>query len=212
MPATYAEVDEATRDLVHEVMEAHHEPLCVEGVKLDLVFAYAPVDEETGIKVGDALKHRGVRALAIARVVKLKDRAKGMGDGEIEIDGDDWQEYSRAERIALIDHELHHFVLDRDRKDEVKRDDLGRPRLKIRQHDFDIGGFYEVVARNPTHAFEGRAVIRVAGEMTQLELPFEDDERDESFNASQAAFKGEVAAALQPLIDSGYVFTAGAAE
>ena len=40
-----------------------------------------------------------------------------------------------AERRALLDHELHHLELKRDKKDRIRKDDLGRPLLRMRKHD-----------------------------------------------------------------------------
>lgn len=175
MGTSYKRADRETEDLVSEVAEKHHPELCTEGVKYDLLFAYGAVDEGTGFKVDDALKKNGLAALALIRVVNLRDRAKGCGDAEIRIDADRWPEFDDAQKWALIDHELEHLVLCRDRELEVKRDDLSRPKLKLRPHDFEIGGFVRVIRRHGDVAFEARSVKSVAKGLRQLELFSEEE-------------------------------------
>lgn len=182
MPTTYQQAPPEIVELVTEVAESFHPELCTEGVKYDLLMAYGPVDENTGCKTDDALKKNGIAAAAIVRVIGLRDRAKGCGDTEIAFDGDRWIDYSDAERRALIDHELTHLRLSRNKADEAKRDDLGRPKLKLRPHDFEIGGFASVIHRHGRQALELQSLRKVGEGLRQLELRFDDDSSpDEEF-------------------------------
>lgn len=146
--ATYARADAEALRIVKDQMEKYHSELLDAEVTIDVLFAHASVDEN-GDQKGVALKHHGYRAAAVVRIVSLKDRTKGMADAEIVIDGDEWPTIPDDQRDALIDHELTHLELKLD--DEtglVVRDDLGRPKLKMRLHDWQFGFFDAVVRRH----------------------------------------------------------------
>jgi hypothetical protein len=130
-------------------------------VKIDYLFAFADVDETTGEIAGDALKWHGVKALGIARKLSAKDRAKGLGDAEICIDGDWWANADDKERAALLDHELHHIC------GTDKMDDLGRPVIKMRKHDYQFGWFSIIAARHGQFSQEqqqAKAMMEVSGQ------------------------------------------------
>ena len=55
---------------------------------------------------------------------------------------------------ALLDHEVAHLELVRDDAGKVKTDDAGRPRLRIRPHDYQTGGFWDVIERHKEAACE----------------------------------------------------------
>lgn len=173
MPTTYQKAPHDVAELVDETASRFHTDLVKAGVRYDLMFAYGPCDDETGEKLDDPLKLRGVACLAIVRVVNLRDRAKGMGDAEIAFDADRWPDLTPQQREALVDHELEHLVLKRDRQDEVKLDDLGRPKLAIKTHDFDVGGFYSVIRRHSA-AIELESLARVGERLRQREFEFAD--------------------------------------
>lgn len=88
-------------------------------LKIDYVFAHGTRDDD-GKLIGDAIKHHGVKALSLCRIVSLKDRAKGLGDAEIVIDADWWKKAPSEELAAVVHHELYHL------KPTGKTDDLGR--------------------------------------------------------------------------------------
>jgi len=111
-------------------------------VKIDYVFAFPDLDETTGEPINFALTKGGLKALGIARKIPLKDRAMGRGDAEISLDGYWWQHTDEEEQRALLDHELTHIFA------TAKRDDLGRPIIKLRKHDVEFGWFNCVAARH----------------------------------------------------------------
>lgn len=127
--------------------EAHATTLAAK-VRIDLVFAFPDYDETTGEPINDALTHGGVKALGVTRKTSLKDRAKGLGDAEICLDGEWWKSADEPEQRALLDHELHHLVA------TDKRDNLGRPIIKLRKHDFDFGWFTVIAERHGLHSQE----------------------------------------------------------
>lgn len=134
--------DESVTDIAADLINLYHEELAARKVKIDYVFAFAERDEVTLEVTGNALTKNGCKALGIARKISLKDRALGRGDAEIAIDGDWWQDADEAERSALLDHELHHLIA------TEKRDDIGRPIIKLRPHDYEFGWFRVVAARH----------------------------------------------------------------
>lgn len=145
---TFQKCPKAVVDLARDVMCEHetNQPLLDAHVTIDFVFAFADQDDD-GKLLNDALKLHGVRALAIARKIPLKDRAMGRADAEICIDGDWWKEALEKEQRALLDHEIHHLMVKIDKRGLV-RDDLGRPVIQLRKHDYQFGWFKIIAERN----------------------------------------------------------------
>ena len=135
-----------------------HQPLIAAKAKIDYVFAYGDRDDK-GELLNDALKKNGMKALGIPRKISLKDRALGRGDAEIAIDGDWWTEATSEERKALLDHELHHLAVKIDERGIVM-DDLGRPKLQLRHHDYEFG-FFRVIAARHGNASQERIQAKV---------------------------------------------------
>ena len=167
---TYKKDTGDINDIAQVVLRKHesHAPILERKVRIDFLFAFGDRDETTGGLVGPALKHQGVQATGLCRKVNIKDRAKGMGDAEITVDGDWWNETATPEQQeALLDHELHHIAV------SDKNDDLGRPVIKLRKHDFQFGWFTIVAQRNGQHAQEriqAKAMMEVAGQFYWPEI------------------------------------------
>lgn len=140
-------------------------PLIDAEIKIDFVFAYPDLDETTGEPKGDALKKNGVKALGITRKLPLKDRAMGRADAEIALDGAWWEKAPGAEQRALLDHELFHLV------PTGKRDDLGRPLLKLRPHDYEFGWFEAVANRHGNASQERQQAQRLIDQSGQFFWP-----------------------------------------
>lgn len=140
--STYTKCPQEVIDLANKILvsKPRHKGLLDFRVKIDFVFAHAERDEKTGEPIGVALKHHGVRALGIARRLGLKDRAMGRGDCEVCLDADWWDEAPERQREAVLAHELTHFEVKIDKRGVVK-DDLNRPKINIRPHDYDHGHF-----------------------------------------------------------------------
>lgn len=154
-------------------IERYHGHLRDNGVTIDFLFAHAKTNQNGDVEDA-ALKLNGYPCGAIVRIVGLKDRTKGNADAEIVVDGDQWDEWSRAEQIALIDHELQHLTLvpSKDGKG-IKRDDLDRPKLKMRLHDRQFGWFDIIARRHGEAAFEVKQATEMFTdiEFRQLYLP-----------------------------------------
>jgi len=140
--------DEDTR-LLAEVLTKWHADLAEHDVKIAFVRAQRADDEP-------AVRHHGYPALATVRVVPLKDRLLKGCDAELLVDESAFRQLSSKAKLALLDHEMTHLALRRDRQTgQVKTDDLGRPKLRTRKGDWNAGdGFGEVCQRHGEQAIE----------------------------------------------------------
>lgn len=148
-----------------------HADLIEAGVKVDYVFAFADRDEDTNERLGPALTHGGYPCLGICRKIGPKDRALGRGDAEISLDGDWWTLHTDAEREALLDHELHHIEIAKTSEGTMRRDDDGRPKIKLRKHDFDFGWFKVIAARHGAFSQECIQAKSIVDSTGQLLFP-----------------------------------------
>lgn len=160
MPTTYQTADDEVTALVSAVMTEHHQALAHAGVRVGVLMAYKPD--------GAPIKHAGYEALATIKVVSLKDRVTKQYDAELLIDETEYARLPDEQRAALVDHELSHLTLAKKSLRELqeaqqhdsaapwwKLDDLGRPKLKTVNGDWNAGdGFKDVVARHGTQAVE----------------------------------------------------------
>jgi len=171
MPVTYRQVEPDVIEMLDAVMREHHGDLAEEGVTVSLLFAHAAVSQDGEIQ-GPALKLRGWPALAVVGVVSYKDRVEGRSDARILLDGDRWPDLSDRQRRALLDHELEHLTLVRREDGKVRYDAAGRPRLKMRPHDYELGGFWAVVDRHGKDALESLAYRHVHAGFSQRTFPW----------------------------------------
>lgn len=169
---TYEPADNTVYELATDILNRYesHSPLVKSGVKFDLVFAHPSVDEN-GEPTGDAIKKHGVKALGLCRIINLKDRTMGRGDVEILLDHDWWNnEASAQQQVALLDHELHHAEV-KMKDGQPKRDNLGRPLIKLRKHDVEIGWFDIIALRHGKHSQERIQAKKLSDEVGQLYWP-----------------------------------------
>ncbi len=164
MPKTYDTAPSNVKQRADALIERNHEDLWKVEAKIDYLFA-------TNDR-GDAVSHRGYPALAVVRIVNLKDRTKGMGDAEITIDAAKYLRMTPEQQDALLDHELHHLIVMRDDDGMAKTDDLGRPRFKMRKHDFDFGWFTEIATRHGMNSPEVTQAKMMWDEANQSLFPF----------------------------------------
>lgn len=153
--STYQKADKSVAVMATEILNEFesHKPLVDAKVNVDFVFGFGERNED-GHLVGDALTKNGHRALGITRKVSLKDRALGRGDAEIALDGDWWQETaSEEQQKALLDHELHHIAC-KIKYGQFCYDSLGRPVLRLRKHDVEVGWFACIAERHGANSVE----------------------------------------------------------
>lgn len=170
---TFSKCPKSVLDLAAEILCEFddHKPLLNARVTIDYLFAY-PDRNEDGEALNEAIKHHGVKALAVTKKNTLKQRALGLADAEITIDGDWWEEATIPEQKALLDHELHHLEL-KENEDGLMKDDLDRPLLKLRPHDVDVGWFKLIAERHGVHSQErqqAKQILDGAGQYFWPEL------------------------------------------
>lgn len=164
----------ATHELCQQLVELYHKDLDSAAAKVDIVMAFRDPDGEA-----PAMEKDGHRILGQASTIKLKDRVKGMGDCEIMLDGDAWDGLPDKQKAALMDHELEHFEVKRDKVGDFIMDDLNRPVIKIRNHDRSFGWFDTIAMRHRSDSMEVHQLRKLFTEEGQVYLPFIKDLADE---------------------------------
>lgn len=177
MSISYVKAPSEIVDLIDGIKDEHHPVLEDHKVVVDALVARRY--DKKGGELGNAVKCHGYPATATIRVVPLKQRALGRGDALLVVDGLRWEALSEPERHACIDHELEHLqvvgeeggvveVIDADgsMNDVAATDDLGRPKLRLKLHDWQLGGFRTIVARHRDVALEVKAVAACRDEKT----------------------------------------------
>lgn len=151
---------------ITRILDVYHPDL--DGVTVGALFVFD--DEETSLQV---LKHQGYPAVAQVRITPIRDRALGVADAVIVIDRASWLMMSAPQRDALIDHELYHLVRVIDEETgRPKTDAVGRPKLKIRQHDHQLGWFDEIAKRHGEASPEMRQAKQLIEQTQQLYFDF----------------------------------------
>lgn len=163
---TYQRANEDVTNVVDAVMEKYHGELKQMRVRVDVLMATA-TDFKPAVSVN------GYAAIAKVKIVSLKDRALGHGDAEIIIDDLEWHRMKPEQRVALVDHELYHLEIKRNRKTgQPERDDLNRPKLKMRKHDWQIGWFNAIAQRHGEMSVEIAQATQLKAENGQLYFGF----------------------------------------
>ena len=145
MPTTYTLATEV-EPLWHRVLETYRRDLADADVTTAILFASNPDDHP--------LKSHGFPAAATIKVQPLKQRAAGNCDSLLCIDHHQWTRFTDEQKTALLHHEAVHLVLALDEDNMVKRDDLNRPKLKLRIHDSECGIFTEVITQHGRNALD----------------------------------------------------------
>lgn len=161
MARTYEECSDVVREILDDLLRTTHKRLLDAGVTFHLAYTWPQ------------LMHQGYPAGAVVEIVSLKLRSRGQADAAVTIDADSWEEQSEDERRGLLDHELTHLlvVIDKD-TGKPKLDAAGRPKLKMRKHDYFLGGFTEVVERHKIAAPEARGYRAINRDWGQTLLPW----------------------------------------
>jgi hypothetical protein len=159
MPTSFGMADRSVQIMLADICKQHHQPLD----EAEVIFGIIMASNEDG----PAVKAGGYPAAATVKIVPLKDRLAKKYDVEIMIDYSVWDSLSHTSREALLDHELSHVQLakfdwyvekgDPEQRMQIRcdRDDLGRPKCKLRPADWNAGdGFLAVVERYGESAIE----------------------------------------------------------
>lgn len=157
MATTYKRCDDDVTQLVVDTIDRHHWVLRELGVTVDVLMAHNALG---------AVKCHGYPAAAAISITPTKQRALGCGDALMIIDEGKWEGLGAKECAALVDHELQHLCPQTDDIGNVKYDCLRRPKLELRLHDWQLGGFEAIVQRHREHALEVRAIRACLDEKT----------------------------------------------
>jgi hypothetical protein len=159
--ATFLKAPPEVNEFVQDVMRQYHPNLFGLEVSTQCVMALADTDED-GDPKGPAIKCHGFPAAATVRITSPKARCHGHAMVELTIDEQRWEELTEAQRTALIDHELTHLEVAKENGGkDIAYDKSGNVRLKIRQHDWQIGGFESVIQKHGKDALEAMSVMEV---------------------------------------------------
>lgn len=174
MSTTYERAPKAIEAMVQHALEKYHPELHKQGVTVDVMIARAYDKDECE---AHALKMRGYPIDAKTQITSLQDRARGIADAKLVIDAFNWNVMSDRRKSALIDHELEHLDLVAIKptkkngfEEGWKRDDLGRPKLKSRPHDWELVGFKDVVERHGENSHEAAQFAAFRDEYGQLNM------------------------------------------
>jgi hypothetical protein len=148
-----------------------HDDIEQAGVTFDLCMCHAETDAN-GDPTGPAIVHQGAAAAGVCRITSLKERAMGRADVEISLDGDRWEDWTQEQRNALIDHEVFHVIVRKDQLGAFLLDDLGRPKLSMRDHDYQFGWFTAIAERHGAASFEVQQATLMAQQHGQVLFPF----------------------------------------
>lgn len=174
---TYAKCSDVEHKFLKQIIKDHYPDIKKCEVTFDLIYAYAEKDKD-GNPNGPALKLHGYSCAAIIKHTKLIERVCGRRDVLIQLDGDIWEDFTIQEKTALLDHELYHIELKETSPGVFETDGVGRPLIKMRNHDFQIGGFHEIIKRNGRAALEAQNLGQAADPHGQLTFNFDKKPKD----------------------------------
>jgi hypothetical protein len=163
MAKTYHKPSPELTGLVERMMEEFHDDLTAHRVRVGCRFC-----------VGD-LKLHGYPCAAVVQIMSYERRFQGAPDAMVTVDKIAWDGLSEEEKAAVIDHELEHLAIARDKQGQARVDDLGRPKLRMRLHNLIVGGFRSIIDRHGKAALEYGHVARVNEALRQMSLQWGDD-------------------------------------
>ena len=124
-------------------------------VNVIMFFKYGKRDRD-GVLKKPALVKNGVPCAAQIRVISPFNRQTDNYDVKIIIDGDNWRDLTKEEKIAIIDHELTHLSIVRDREGEpvMINEESDKVKLKLIRDDIQMWGFNDIMIRHGANSQE----------------------------------------------------------
>ena len=174
---TYQKCSDTERKLLHQVINDCYPDIEKARVTFDLIFARAERDKDN-LPKGTPLKEHGVACASIIKKTNVINRVCGLRDILLLLDGDAWADFGIAEKNALLDHNLYHIMLEKAEDGTFSHDNAGRPLTELRNHDFDVGGFQEVIGRRGRAALEAQYLSEAANYHGQLTFKFDPAVKD----------------------------------
>jgi hypothetical protein len=164
-------------DMADDLLRSNHREASEAGVTTAIVLV--------AVESGPALTLRGQACAATIQVVPWEYRLLGLPDCLMRIDAKVWERLGRSElhpkpQLALLDHELTHIEVKRDKHGEIRYDAAGRPVVGMRPHDFELGVFKSIIDRYGEASIDAYnvAVTALEGAGRQLMLPLLDGSRE----------------------------------
>jgi hypothetical protein len=147
----YEKASPEIHDLVKQIMETYHSQLYDLEVKVAITMV-SKFDTEDQLL--PCLRLHGNAAFAVIHLVRGSQRVHVNHDAEISIDAFNWTNANEETRIAVIDHELEHIIIAKDRHGIVKKDDNDHVKLRMKADDYALTGFYAVIERHGINSAE----------------------------------------------------------
>ncbi len=154
--------DADVEEMLDEAKSRFHQELCNNDVTVGLLKAERKKRKDGTWTDGPVLAVRGHTCAATIQITSTKHRALGVPDAIITINWEWWGNHNNGLRLAMLDHELTHIEVELDGEGVGKRDDVDRPKLLTRYHDWEFGGFLSIVQRHGINAVEALSVKQVA--------------------------------------------------
>lgn len=172
MPVTYIKAPPKVISIVEHALSQWHQELKDADVKIGTLLKFSSSEETP------AIKSNGHGVDGIITIVSSKDRLSKGFDVEITLDGDIWSHNNDEYQYGLIDHLISRIELkpvkvkkntntthgtDTEKEETAAptymKDNAGRPCLKLRTGDWNVGfGFEDVVRRHGEASPEYRNV------------------------------------------------------
>lgn len=156
MAKKYKQADKATKKMLEVLMAEHHSELTDAEVSVDVLLVFETEDDPEDRTV--VLRRHGHPVDAVISLTNTAMRTLGRADAVLFLDSAVWGKAVDEDRRGILDHQLQRLELRRDKNGDVKLDEAGRPKLRLRLEDWAIAGFHAVVRRNGEHAPEVHAV------------------------------------------------------
>lgn len=150
-------------------------------VTVDVLMVFP--DEGKGTQ---ALMHNGYPAHAVIKISPLEKRALGQRDALLLIDATFWLSATDRQKNALLHHELSHLTVVRDKQEEIAFDKMGRPKLRMRLHDVQIGWFARTAELYGADSVEVQQAQQIVGTYRQTVFAWLDDVIDEQAERKSA--------------------------
>jgi hypothetical protein len=156
MSKTWEHADTTTIANLQKIRQEYHQDLDEADATLAVLFVDAGTDKAGNPK--PALKKAGYPCVGKASITSARDRTASLPDAIIELDLHAYNRMSPKRRLALLDHELNHLEVRRTTDGEIAEDSAGRPELRIRRHDHQMGIFHDVVQRHGQDSVEAAMI------------------------------------------------------
>lgn len=160
---TYSRVPEEIDRMISAIKREYYSPQ-LDAVSVDAVFVY---DADDSTK--HSLSSGGYTCAATIRATAIDERVLGVADAVITIERSTWLTRTAEQRLALLDHELHHLHACWDEEKSLPvLDSVSRPKLKMRKHDHQFGWFDEVASRhgrNSIEVMQATALVEATGQL-----------------------------------------------